>query len=181
MAGGLGTRMKSALPKHFHPLLGRRMVDWVIAAGREAGAAPLVVVASPEGRARFTAGGIEIAVQEQALGTGDAIRVARAALEGRADDVLVLSGDTPLLTPELLRDLVDAHRGSGAAATILSSIPPDPRLHGRIVRSADGSVMRVAEGTDATPEEQAIREVNTSIYVFESDALWRAIERLQPH
>jgi bifunctional UDP-N-acetylglucosamine pyrophosphorylase/glucosamine-1-phosphate N-acetyltransferase len=179
MAGGLGTRMKSAVPKHFHPLLGRRMVDWVLEAGRAAGADPLVVVASPSTRDRFE--GIDVAVQEAPLGTGDAVRAARAALEGKADDVLVLSGDTPLLTPELLRDLVGAHRREGAAATILSAIPDDPRLYGRVVRADNGDVLRVAEGSDATPEELAIREVNTSIYVFRNDDLWPALERLEPH
>ena len=179
MAGGLGTRMKSAEPKHFHPLLGRRMVDWVLEAGRAVGADPLVVVASPSTRDRFE--GVEVAVQEVPLGTGDAVRAARAALEGKTDDVLVLSGDTPLLTPKLLRDLVAAHRREGAAATILSAIPEDPRLYGRVVRGDNGDVLRVAEGSDATPEERAIREVNTSIYVFRGEDLWPALDRLEPH
>src|SRR5690348_5158198 len=114
MAGGLGTRMKSATPKHFHEILGRRMVDWIVAAGREAGADPLVVVASPATRDRFDESEVTVAVQEQALGTGDAVRSARAALERFDGDVLILSGDTPMLTPELLRELVDAHRAAGA-------------------------------------------------------------------
>src|ERR671937_2571336 len=110
MAGGLGTRMKSALAKHFHPLLGRRMVDWVLAVGRELGADPLVVVTSPDALDAYEGAGVEIAVQEQPLGTGDAVRAARDVVGDRAHDVLVLSGDTPLLTAELLRGLVDAHR-----------------------------------------------------------------------
>jgi bifunctional UDP-N-acetylglucosamine pyrophosphorylase/glucosamine-1-phosphate N-acetyltransferase len=171
--------MKSAVPKHFHPLLGRRMVDWVLEAGRSAGAHPLVVVASPSTRDRFD--GFDVAVQEVPRGTGDAVRAARAALEGKAADVLVLSGDTPLLTAELLRDLVDAHRREGAAATILSAVPDDPRLYGRVVRGDNGNVLRVAEGSDASPEELAIPEVNSSIYVFRSDDLWPALERLEPH
>jgi len=181
MAGGLGTRMRSAVPKHLHTLLGRTMLDWVVESGRAAGADPLVVVTSPEtrdvldGDERFA-----VAVQEQPLGTGDAVRAAREALDGSGDDVLVLSGDTPLLTPELLRDLVAFHRADGAEATVLSATPEDPRLYGRIVRDERGNVVRVAEGTDATPEESAIREVNTSIYVFRSDALWSAVERLEP-
>ena len=120
MAGGLGTRMKSAVPKHFHPILGRRMVDWVIEAGRASGADPLVVVASPAGRDEFADSGVTIAVQETPLGTGDAVRVAREAIGGHAGDVLVLSGDTPLLTPELLERLVETHHRERAAATILS-------------------------------------------------------------
>src|SRR3954451_1802289 len=106
MAGGLGTRMKSAVPKHFHDLLGRPMVEWIIEAGREAGADPVVVVASPSTRDRFEGSGVEIAVQETPLGTGDAVRSANAALASHEGDVLILSGDTPLLTAELLRDLV---------------------------------------------------------------------------
>jgi bifunctional UDP-N-acetylglucosamine pyrophosphorylase / glucosamine-1-phosphate N-acetyltransferase len=181
MAGGLGTRMRSSVPKHFHAILGRRMVDWVIETGRETGADPLVVVASPAGAAEFDGSPVTVAIQEQPLGTGDAVRAARPALERFTGDVLILSGDTPLLTPALLEELVDAHRRAAAAATILSFDPADPRVYGRIVRDAGGRVLRIAEGTDATPEEQAIREVNSSIYVFRSEALWPALGRLQPH
>jgi bifunctional UDP-N-acetylglucosamine pyrophosphorylase / glucosamine-1-phosphate N-acetyltransferase len=180
MAGGLGTRMRSSLPKHFHPILGRRMVDWVIETGREAGADPLVVVTSPSGKDEFDGLPVTVAVQEQPLGTGDAVRSARDTLAGYEGDVLVLSGDTPLLTAALLDELVAAHRSAHAAATILSFEPDDPRIYGRIVRDADGNVVRIVEGTDATPDEQAIREVNSSIYVFRSDALWPALERIQP-
>jgi bifunctional UDP-N-acetylglucosamine pyrophosphorylase / glucosamine-1-phosphate N-acetyltransferase len=180
MAGGLGTRMKSAVAKHFHPILGRRMVDWVIESGREAGASPLVVVASPAARDQFAASGVEVAIQEVPLGTGDAVRSARTALAEHAGDVLVLSGDTPLLTPELLLELVAEHRRQGAAATLLSAIPPDPRRYGRVIRDGAGNVARVVEATDATPEELAVGEVNTSIYVFRAAALWPALELLQP-
>src|SRR5206468_11662904 len=100
MAGGLGTRMKSATPKHLHPLLGRRMVDWVIAAARDAGVQRVVVVASPDTASLFD--GLEVAVPETPRGTGDAVRSARDALTGDAGDVLVLYGVVPALTPELL-------------------------------------------------------------------------------
>jgi bifunctional UDP-N-acetylglucosamine pyrophosphorylase/glucosamine-1-phosphate N-acetyltransferase len=180
MAGGLGTRMRSAVPKHFHTILGRRMVDWVIETGRETGAAPLVVVASPAGRDQFEPGSVTVVVQDPPLGTGDAVRTARTALESHTGDVLVLSGDTPLLTAQLLLDLVATHRRESAAATILTAEPADPRVYGRIVRDADGSVLRIVEGSDATPEEQQLREINSSIYVFRSDALWPALEQLQP-
>ena len=103
MAGGLGTRMRSAVPKHFHPILGRRLVDWVIGVALEAGAAPVVVVASPSGSDQFEGQPVTVAVQEEPLGTGDAARSARNALAAYTGDVLVLSGDTPLLTAELLR------------------------------------------------------------------------------
>jgi bifunctional UDP-N-acetylglucosamine pyrophosphorylase/glucosamine-1-phosphate N-acetyltransferase len=180
MAGGLGTRMKSAVPKHFHEILGRRMVDWIIETGRDAGASPLVVIASPAARDEYADSGVEVAIQEQPLGTGDAVRSARGALEGHDGDILVLSGDTPLLTAGLLRDLVEAHHREGADATILSAEPPDPRLYGRVVRDRNGTVRKVVEGTDASDEEQKIREINSSIYVFRSSALWPALEQLQP-
>jgi bifunctional UDP-N-acetylglucosamine pyrophosphorylase / glucosamine-1-phosphate N-acetyltransferase len=172
--------MRSAVPKHFHELLGRRMVDWVIGSGRESGADPVVVVASPTTRGEFDGSGVTVAVQERPLGTGDAVRAAESTLAGFDGDILVLSGDTPLLTAELLRELVGAHRRAGAAATILTTEPPDPRLYGRVVRGPDGGVLRIAEGTDATEEEKRIGEVNTSIYVFKALALWPALARLQP-
>src|SRR5947209_18422597 len=93
MAGGIGTRMKSATPKHVHPLLGRRLVDWVVEAARGAGVVRVVVVASPETRELFD--GVEVVVQEEPLGTGDAVRCARDALADFAGDVLVLNGDVP--------------------------------------------------------------------------------------
>ena len=178
MAGGLGTRMRSAVPKHLHPILGRRMVDWVIEAARPLGPARLVVVASPESRGAF--GDVEVVVQERALGTGDAIRSARSALEGAADEVLVLSGDTPLLTAELLEQLVAAHRDAGSAATVLTFTPADVRSYGRVLRGADGGVSAIVEAGDATPEELRVGECNSSIYVFRAELLWPALDRLQP-
>ncbi len=172
--------MKSAVPKHLHPILGRRMVDWIVVAGRDAGADPFVIVASPATRDLFDEQGTQVAVQEQALGTGDAVRSARAALDGYEGDILILSGDTPMLTGTLLRELVETHRREGADATILSALPPDPRLYGRVVRAADGSVTKIVEGTDADEDERKIREINSSIYVFRSDALWPALEQLEP-
>ena len=178
LAAGLGTRMRSATPKHLHPLLGRRMVDWVIAAARDTGAEPIVVVASPQTRDGFD--GLEVAVQERPLGTGDAVRVARTKLRAASGDVLVLSGDTPLLTADALRELLDTHRRERAAATVLSFQPPDPRQYGRVVRDADGRLARIVEASDASPDELALHEANSSIYVFAAEKLWPALERLQP-
>jgi bifunctional UDP-N-acetylglucosamine pyrophosphorylase/glucosamine-1-phosphate N-acetyltransferase len=93
----------------------------------------------------------------------------------------VLSGDTPLLSAEVLRELVDTHRSEGAAASVLSFEPPDAREYGRIVRDGSGRLARIVEAADATPDEAELREVNSSIYVFKSDKLWPALERLQPH
>jgi bifunctional UDP-N-acetylglucosamine pyrophosphorylase/glucosamine-1-phosphate N-acetyltransferase len=179
LAAGLGTRMRSELPKHLHPLLGRRLVDWVLAAARELEPAPLVVVASPATAAAFA--GVDVAVQAEPRGTGDAVRSARAALEGRVDEILVLSGDTPRLTAGLLRELVATHRREGAAATVLSSVPADPRQYGRVLRASGGGLAAIVEAADATPEQLAIREVNSSIYVFAAEALWPLLDRLTPH
>lgn len=177
MAAGLGTRMRSTVPKHFHPLLGRRMVDWVLEAARPLQPEPLVVVASPDGAPRFE--GVAVVVQERALGTGDAVRAAREVLAG-IDEVLVLSGDTPLLTTALLAELLEAHRHKGAAATVLSFVPADMRSYGRIVRDGDGDLEAIVEAADATPEQLALAEANSSIYVFRADVLWPALGRLTP-
>ena len=179
MAAGLGTRMRSDVPKHLHPLLGRRVVDWVLAAAKELGADPLVVVATPSTAGAFD--GVEVTVQEQPLGTGDAVRTARPALEGRAGDVLVLSGDAPLLTPKLLGELIATHREQDAVATVLSFEPDDPREYGRVLRNGDGALAAIVEARDATREQLAVREVNSSIYVFQSDRLWPVLEQLVPH
>ena len=179
MAAGLGTRMRSDVPKHLHPILGRRMVDWVLASSSALGVEQVVVVVSPATASDFE--GLTVAVQEEPLGTGDAVRCARATLEGRVDDVLVLSGDTPLLTSRILRELVGAHRRAGAAATVLSFEPDDPKQYGRVLRSPDGGLAAIVEHRDATAEEREVREVNSSIYVFRADSLWLVLDRLDPH
>src|SRR2546423_2754448 len=127
MAGGLGTRMRSATPKHLHPLLGRRMVDWVIVAAQAAGADPVVVVASPDAADAYE--GLTVAIQQTPLGTGDAVRSTGAALAGRDGDVLVLNGDVPALSAELVRALVDTHPPQSAAAPLLSLQPDDLRSY----------------------------------------------------
>ncbi|HEY4347241.1 MAG TPA: bifunctional UDP-N-acetylglucosamine diphosphorylase/glucosamine-1-phosphate N-acetyltransferase GlmU [Gaiellaceae bacterium] len=179
LAAGLGTRMRSAVPKHFHTLLGRRMVDWVILAAEGIGASPVVVVASPQSRELFD--DVEVVVQEHPRGTGDAARAARAALEGRSEHVLVLSGDAVLLTGELLSELVAAHLGSGAAATVLGIEYDDARDYGRLVRDTDGLLTRIVEAGDASAEELQIRAANSAIYVFRSEKLWPLLDRLEPH
>jgi bifunctional UDP-N-acetylglucosamine pyrophosphorylase/glucosamine-1-phosphate N-acetyltransferase len=178
MAAGLGTRMRSAVPKHLHLLLGRRMVDWVLESARPLDPQPLVVVSSPESRDAFD--GLTVAVQEQPLGTGDAVRSARAAIGEHSGDVLVLSGDTPLLTTELLQSLVEKHRRENAAATVLSFSPPRTREYGRIVRDGAGRLVAIVEAADATAEQLELGEVNSSIYVFRGDRLWAALDRLEP-
>jgi bifunctional UDP-N-acetylglucosamine pyrophosphorylase/glucosamine-1-phosphate N-acetyltransferase len=169
--------MRSALPKHLHPILGRRMVDWVLEAARLLGPDPLVVVASPPTADAYA--DVTVAVQERPLGTGDAVRSAREAL-GEVDEVLVLSGDTPLLTAALLGELLETHRSADAAATVLSFVVEDARRYGRVLRDDDGNLVAIVEATDATPEQLEIREANSSIYVFRTDALWPALDGVSP-
>jgi bifunctional UDP-N-acetylglucosamine pyrophosphorylase / glucosamine-1-phosphate N-acetyltransferase len=178
MAGGLGTRMHSESPKHLHPLLGRRMLDWVLDAVAKAGPARRIVVVSPQtgdAIADSLPDGVELAVQQEPRGTGDAVASAREALEGFDGDVLVVSGDTPLITPGVLVDLLGAHRESGAAATALSINPGHELPYGRLVRDGEGRLQKVVEAADATPEQLEITELNASIYVFCAPDLWRAI------
>lgn len=180
MAGGLGTRMRSSVPKHLHPLLGRRVVDWVLRAAHDAGAGPVVVVASPDTRDEYD-GDVTVAVQDTPRGTGDAVAAARSALAGFDGGVLVLDAAAPLLTAELLSDFVAEHERGGADVTIMSIRPGRPLPYGRIVRGGDGAVVAVVEERDADDAQRAIDELNTSIYVFEATALWSALERLDPH
>jgi bifunctional UDP-N-acetylglucosamine pyrophosphorylase/glucosamine-1-phosphate N-acetyltransferase len=181
LAAGEGTRMRSDLPKVLHPLCGRPIIEWPIAAAREAGAGRVVVV---DGPSRALAGalpeGVEVAIQEQPNGTGDAVRSAAGQI-GEGDTVLVLYGDVPLITAEAIEALARAHEESGAAATMATMELEDPRGYGRVVRDAQGGVERVVETKtpgDATPEEEAIREVNTGIYAFAGGDLLSALEAL---
>jgi bifunctional UDP-N-acetylglucosamine pyrophosphorylase / glucosamine-1-phosphate N-acetyltransferase len=177
MAAGLGSRMKSATPKHLHPLLGRRLVDWVVAAVRALDPDPLVVVLSPEAAAAVE--DVTVAVQERPLGTGDSLRSARESI-GDAKTLLVVSGDHPRISAGLLHQLVAAHRDAGATTTVLSFEPPDPRAYGRVIRDEAGRLRAIVEDADASPEERDVREVNSSIYVFEAVKLWPVLERIEP-
>jgi bifunctional UDP-N-acetylglucosamine pyrophosphorylase / glucosamine-1-phosphate N-acetyltransferase len=183
MAAGLGTRMRSERPKHLHRLLGRRLLDWSIVPVLPLQPDPLVVVCSPvtsaELEGTLPAGAI-LALQEEPRGTGDAVAAARPALDGFEGDVVVLDGAAPLLTTGLLEALVDEHRSSTASVTVLSIEPEEPLPYGRIVRDENGALRAIVEEKDASPEESAINELNTSIYVFRAADLWPALEALDP-
>jgi bifunctional UDP-N-acetylglucosamine pyrophosphorylase / glucosamine-1-phosphate N-acetyltransferase len=176
MAGGLGTRMKSEVPKHLHGLLGRRVVDWVLESAEETGADPLVVVASPETKDLYD--GATVAVQDRPLGTGDAVASARQVLSGFHGPVLVLDAAAPLLTPDVLRGLLDAHRRQRATVTLLTFEPEAPLPYGRVIRDESGEIRSVVEEKDASPDEREVRELNASTYVFDAAALWQALEGL---
>jgi bifunctional UDP-N-acetylglucosamine pyrophosphorylase/glucosamine-1-phosphate N-acetyltransferase len=176
MAAGLGTRMRSSTPKHLHRVLGRRVVDWAIGAVRAVGAERVLVVVAPGGENAYE--GVETVVQREPRGTGDAVAAAQPALDGFDGDLLVVSGDSPLLTAEVLAGLVDTHEHEAADATVLSFEPSLPLPYGRIIRGSDGLLERIVEDADATPEERGITELNTSTYVFRAAALWPSLARV---
>ncbi|MFP5387734.1 MAG: bifunctional UDP-N-acetylglucosamine diphosphorylase/glucosamine-1-phosphate N-acetyltransferase GlmU [Thermoleophilia bacterium] len=181
MAAGQGTRMRSSLPKMLHPVCGREMVGWPIAAAREAGAGQVAVIVSPGiDIATGLPDGVETVVQPEPNGTGGAIRAALSLVE-EAETVLVLSGDVPLISAETISGLLEAHSSSGAAATMLTVELDDPGSYGRVVRDAVGGVERVVEAKaagDATAEQLAIGEVNAGTYVFQAGPLAAALAGL---
>jgi bifunctional UDP-N-acetylglucosamine pyrophosphorylase/glucosamine-1-phosphate N-acetyltransferase len=182
LAAGEGTRMRSKLPKVVHPLCGRPLIAWPVAAAREAGAGRVIVVDNPRRRlADLVPEGVEIAIQEEPKGTGDAVAAA-AALIDPTSTVVVINGDVALLTAEAIAKLVEAHEAAGAAATMATMELDEPGMYGRVIRDKDGSVLRVAEAkpgsSDATPEELEIREVNTGVYAFDGGALIAALQTL---
>jgi bifunctional UDP-N-acetylglucosamine pyrophosphorylase/glucosamine-1-phosphate N-acetyltransferase len=182
LAAGQGTRMRSVLPKMLHPVCGRPLVGWPIAAARAAGAEAIVVVDSP---AHTLDGelpdGVATVVQPVPNGTGGAVQAAAQQI-GEATTVIVLPGDAPLITAASLAALVKAHRATEAAATMATMVLADPTGYGRVVRDAQGDVERVVEtktAGDATPEQLQIDEVNSSIFAFDGAALLAALQTLK--
>ena len=182
LAAGKGTRMKSSLVKVLHPAAGRPMIDWPVEAARAAGAMPLVLVLGHQAEAvqeHFRdAPGISFAQQDQQLGTGHAVSCAKPALAGFSGTVLILCGDTPLLRPETLNGLIRFHCSRKAVLTVLTAEMNDPSGYGRVVRDGSGGVARIVEQKDATPEELAVREVNSGIYCMETDFLFKYIDAI---
>ncbi|HVX55463.1 bifunctional UDP-N-acetylglucosamine diphosphorylase/glucosamine-1-phosphate N-acetyltransferase GlmU [Nocardioides sp.] len=182
LAAGQGKRMKSSLPKVLHPLGGRTMVGHVLTAVEALGADRVVAVVG-HGREQVTAHlhehfpGVQVAVQEEQLGTGHATRVGLEAAGTVGGDVLVLTADTPLLTGETLVWFMERHRGGGRAVSILTADVPDPRGYGRIVRDGD-DVRAIVEEKDASAQEQAITEINSGILAFDAAFLAAALPRL---
>jgi bifunctional UDP-N-acetylglucosamine pyrophosphorylase / glucosamine-1-phosphate N-acetyltransferase len=181
LAAGQGTRMRSSTPKVLHELCGIPMVLWPVRAALAAGAGRVVVIDSPaRPLGDVLPEGVELAVQPHPDGTGGAVRAAADHIDPSAP-VVVLSGDVPLVSASAIRYLVDAHSGSGAPATMATTVLEDPTGYGRVVRDSAGAVERVVETKrpgDATDAELQIREVNTGIYVFSGSALLGALPRL---
>lgn len=186
LAAGQGTRMRSATPKVLHELCGLPMVLWPVRAALAAGAARVVVVDAPTRAIEpVLPEGVELAVQPEPNGTGGAVAAAIAHLDASGapvdGTVVVLSGDVPLIDAEAVRGLADAHEQGGAPATMVTSVLADPSGYGRVVRDADGSVLRVVETKqdgDASAEELEIQEVNAGIYAFGAMALRKTLPRL---
>jgi bifunctional UDP-N-acetylglucosamine pyrophosphorylase/glucosamine-1-phosphate N-acetyltransferase len=179
LAAGQGTRMRSSVQKLLHPLCGRPIIGWTIAAARAAGAARIVIVDSPERPlAAFAEPGVELVIQPEANGTAGAVRVAAGRITAQ-DTVIVLNGDAPLVDPDTVRGLASAHGRSGSAGTIAVTTLEEPGAFGRVVRAPDGTVERVAEAKapgDATELELRIREVNTGMFAFDGGPLREALE-----
>ncbi|TCM47716.1 bifunctional UDP-N-acetylglucosamine diphosphorylase/glucosamine-1-phosphate N-acetyltransferase GlmU [Kribbella sp. VKM Ac-2568] len=184
MAAGQGTRMKSATPKVLHEIGGRSLVGHAVVTARALVPEHLVVVVGT-GRELVEAHLAEIdpdvrtAVQEQQLGTGDAVRSGLTAVpEGFEGAVIVTSGDVPLLQPETLQELVAEHDRSGNAVTVLTARVPDPTGYGRIIPADDGSVAGIVEHKDATPDQRQIDEINAGIYAFDAATLRDGLSRI---
>lgn len=181
LAAGQGKRMKSAMPKVAHTVLGNPMVWHVARAASGAGITEIVFVLG-HGR-EIVMGTVErfggkVAVQERQLGTGDAARAGLSAVSPRAREVVVLCGDAPLIRPRTLRSLVAARRKKKAAASVLTGILPDPAGYGRVLRNSDGNVGRIVEERDGDASVRLIREVNSGTYVFDRAFLARNLPRL---
>lgn len=183
LAAGQGTRMKSALPKVLHRIGGRTLVGHVLAtaAALEPDAVVTVVRHERDLVARAVADdlpGVRIVDQDEVPGTGRAVELALGALEDFDGDVLVLSGDVPLLQEQTLRSILDAHRAGAASATLLTAVLDDATGYGRVLRSADGSVSRIVEQKDASAEEAAVTEINAGVYVFAAARLRSELARV---
>lgn len=185
LAAGKGTRMKSELPKVMHTACGRPMVEHVLDAARSAGVKRLVVVvgynadAVRDGLARHR--DVEFAMQTEQKGTGHAVQMCADQLVDHDGPVLVLAGDTPLLRGESLAALLAELRDQQATCVIGTAITENNFGLGRVVRSSAGDFVRIVEQKDTTPEEAAIREINTGCYAFDSRWLFQSLTQIRPN
>jgi bifunctional UDP-N-acetylglucosamine pyrophosphorylase/glucosamine-1-phosphate N-acetyltransferase len=186
LAAGLGTRMKSRLPKVLHPICGRLMIEYVLDAAEAAsGSRPLVVWSPPvEAVREAVAGRADTALQADPRGTGDALAAGLAALTAEGDvpaaHFLVLSADVPLVEVALLDALLATHLDAGAAVSLISVITTDPGRLGRVVRDDEGEIERIVEARDATDDELEIDEINSGLYAVDAGWVRARIGDLQP-
>jgi len=184
LAAGQGKRMQDpTLAKVLYPIGGEPMLGHVLRLCKQIEAAPIICIIG-YGRDAVAAyisenfPDVLSAIQEHQLGTGHAVQQAERQLNGFTGDVLILSGDVPLLTRETTSRLIEAHRAQNAVATVLAVPMPDPTGYGRIVRSSTGSLEKIVEEKDATPSERKIVEINSGIYVFDAKMLFEVLKRI---
>ena len=180
LAAGKGTRMKSDLPKVLHKVAGISMLEHVF---RSVGAISpektvTVVGHKAELVEQVLAGQTDFVKQTEQLGTGHAVMMAEPVLEGLEGHTLVIAGDTPLITGESLKHLIDFHINHKNVATILTAEAANPFGYGRIVRNDNAEVLRIVEQKDATEYEQQIKEINTGTYVFDNARLFEALKNI---
>ena len=186
MAAGLGTRMKSQRAKVLHELGGAPLIAHVVRAAQALEPRAIITIVGHQAEEVERAVLAEIGelasfvVQAKQRGTGDAIESARNALENSDSLVLVLSGDVPMIRVETLRKLIEHHKNTDAACSILSVRVENPTGYGRIVRDASGAFRKIVEQRDATDEERQVREINSGIYCFEATALFDALRKIEP-
>lgn len=179
LAAGKGTRMKSALPKVVHRVMGKCMVELVIEAASEAGSGEICLVIGYEGEQvrREVGESVSYVWQKEQLGTGHAVKCARDFI-GTTGDVLILCGDTPLITGKTLKALYEYHKKEGNKATLLSAIVENADGYGRIIRDENGHFIKNVEHKDATEKERESREINSGMYMFSAKELSEALEEL---
>lgn len=179
LAAGKGTRMKSKLPKVLHKVGGKPMIQHVIDVAKRVGSSrEVVVIGSGAELVEETITGVEFVLQEQQLGTAHAVLMAREKFADSKGTLLILCGDTPLLTSKLLTEFVAAHENSNCAVTVLTAEAPDPKGYGRVLHESDGTFKEIVEDKDATDEQRAIREVNAGCYCFDVQKLFGALDRV---
>jgi len=181
LAAGMGTRMKSVLPKVLHPLLGKPMIEYIFDAVRDICASPpLVVVGNKADLVKETLGSkVRYVLQEPQLGTAHAVMQAREMLREKSDIVLVANSDFPLITAQTYQQLVKTHQQEHNLVTISTVVAEDSRGFGRIVRDAHGVIQGIVEEKAATPEQLKIKELNSNPYCFDAEWLWEALDRVQ--
>lgn len=182
MAAGIGTRMKSEIPKVLHHVCGRPMIEQVVETATKMKPKRLIVVVGHKsGLVKQTLKPnkkVEFVIQRKLLGTGDAVTKTKTALKDFKGEILILSGDTPLLELKTLKRMVSTNRRSKAAATLLIAKTSSPTGYGRIIRDSNGRISRIVEEKDATAAEKTIGEINTGTYVFNKDKLFKALRKI---
>lgn len=180
LAAGKGTRMKSVLPKVLHKVGGKAMVERVLETAKSVGTKRDVLIIGFGGEEvrSYLGDRAEYVVQLEQNGTGHAVQQAQPLLEDHDGTIVLLCGDTPLIKRETIEALLEQHHSTGAAATVLTAYMPDPTGYGRIIRNAEGAVVRIVEQKDGSPEELAVQEINTGMYAFDSKKLWPCLGQL---